>query len=67
MNDTTDLKVCLARVEEHMKSIDKSLKSFVTKDQFAPVKVIAYGLAGTSLIFMLNQILGLISTAKAMF
>lgn len=55
----------LTRMETQMAAIAVSLSTFVSQHQFAPVKLIAYGLAGgvltTFLGAVLAKLLGIIS------
>lgn len=55
--DDIDEKVLLARMDERTKNIEKSLKEFVRRDEFMPVKLIAFGLIGASTIALLSAVL----------
>jgi hypothetical protein len=40
-------EVDIATLKEWMRTVNKQIKTFVTKSEFGPVKMIAYGLAIT--------------------
>ena len=54
-----DIKTSLGEIREEMKE-DK--KDMVSKTEFAPVKIIVYGLVGTILTSVLGALLALIIT-----
>jgi hypothetical protein len=48
----------IATLEANYLSIMKAIESFVTQDQFLPVKLIAYGLAAIVLTSVLVSVIG---------
>jgi hypothetical protein len=40
-----EIEVDIARLQEWMRSVNEQIKTFVTKSEFGPVRLIAYGLA----------------------
>ena len=54
-----DIKTSLVEIREEMKEDKKGL---VSKTEFAPVKIIVYGLVGTILTSVLGALLALIIT-----
>ncbi len=40
-------RMLLARLDERTQNIEDKLETFVTKESFIPVRIIAYGLIGT--------------------
>lgn len=66
--ESTDVR--LARIEESMKSMGEKLdtvvrafgeeSAFVTKDAFAPVRMIAFGLVGLVMIGFVGAVVALI-------
>lgn len=55
--DVVELRVVVARLETVVERLEDGLLKFVTKDQFLPVKLIAYGIAGGTLFAVLTAIL----------
>ena len=47
-----------------IENINDKLKTFITKDEFAPVKIIAYGLAGSILMGVVGALLSLVIYKK---
>jgi hypothetical protein len=48
-DDQHDYHAMLARIDERLKHLEKMIDDFVTQMEFAPVKMIAFGLAGIAL------------------
>jgi hypothetical protein len=48
--DLIDLRILVARLETVIEQLDKRVKGLVTQEEFRPVKLIAYGIAGTVLL-----------------
>jgi hypothetical protein len=44
-----DNHALLARIDERLKHVEKMVEIFVTQMEFAPVKMITFGLAGIAL------------------
>ena len=69
--DVEYIKSTMKRNFEDHKEIkeifERGLASKIGQSRFKPVEWIAYGLAGGVLMWALNQFLGLIETAKALF
>ncbi len=51
--ETVRLMVAVARLETVVGHLENGLVKFVTKDQFLPVKLIAYGIASGALVAVL--------------
>ena len=52
-----DTNTLLARIDERLKHLEKMVAYFVTQIEFAPVKMIAFGLAGLALASVLGALL----------
>ncbi len=52
-----DDKELLIRMDERLKNIEDSMDNLVRKDEFLPVKLIAFGLIGASTIGLLSAIM----------
>lgn len=67
MMDAED-KVLLARIDERttfiVNQVSELKKSYVTKEEFKPVRMIVYGLAGAVLLTFLYAIVNLVVTNK---
>tara|TARA_Y100000310_G_C20360120_1_gene658582 strand:+ start:389 stop:619 length:231 start_codon:yes stop_codon:yes gene_type:complete len=50
-------RMLLARLDERTQNIEDKLETFVTKESFHPVKLIAYGLIGTIALGVITAIL----------
>lgn len=55
--DSAALRETIARVDERTKYIVEALPNFVTKDEFSPVKAIAFGLVGLVCITVLGALI----------
>lgn len=51
-------------VKATLENINEKIKTFVTHDEFAPVKIIAYGIAGSILMGAMGVIVSLIFVKK---
>lgn len=56
----SDMSVAVARINESVSHIDKSINDLVTKDRFAPVAYIAYGLAGGVLTTFIGAVTAMV-------
>lgn len=50
----------LARMDERLKTVEALVKTLVTRPEFSPVKLIAYGLVASVLIAVLSAVIGLV-------
>lgn len=50
----------LVRIDERTKNWEATLETFVTKNEFLPVKLIVYGFAGLILLSVMGGILTLV-------
>lgn len=50
----------LARMDERLKTVEALVKTLVTRLEFSPVKLIAYGLVASVLIAVLSAVIGLV-------
>ncbi|MGL4457917.1 MAG: hypothetical protein ACRCUB_05895 [Plesiomonas shigelloides] len=55
--DIQDLSTNVALLQEQVKNLQATVKELVTRVEFTPVKLIAFGLAGTILSSVLMAIL----------
>ena len=56
MNDD-DTNSLLARIDERLKHVEKMVAYFVTQIEFAPVKMIAFGLAAIAMASVLAALI----------
>ncbi|BCP56333.1 hypothetical protein K32_49500 [Kaistia sp. 32K] len=47
----------VVRMQEQISGLQRTVEAFVTKSEFAPVKLIVYGLAGGALTAVLSAVL----------
>lgn len=67
-NDIKYIKESNARIEQaHKEALVHIEKSKVSKQRFDPVEKITYALSGGVLIWVMNQLLNMITTVKALF
>lgn len=56
----TSDEVTIGRLDERLKAIENTMRSLVTRPEFNPVKMIAYGFAGSILMTVVGAVLSLI-------
>ena len=69
-NNLTETKVLLARIDERTKNLEKELKEisekldkdYVSRDEFAPIKKIVYGMVGVILLAAVVAMVNLVIT-----
>ena len=69
-NNFTETKVLLARIDERTKNLEKELKEisekldkdYVSRDEFAPIKKIVYGMVGVILLAAVVAMVNLVIT-----
>jgi len=69
-NNFTETKVLLARIDERTKNLEKELKEisekldkdYVSRDEFAPIKKIVYGMVGVILLAAAVAMVNLVIT-----
>jgi hypothetical protein len=51
-----DIELDVVTLKEWQRSVIEQIKTFVTRSEFGPVKMIAYGLAGTVMASVLTAV-----------
>lgn len=59
--EITDLKVEMSVLKSELRDMKEAIKSLITRPEFTPVKMLAYGMAGTilssALVALLSKVL----------
>lgn len=57
-----EILVKLTRLETELKNLTKKTETFVTKDEFAPIQRLVYGVVGVILVAVVGGIIALVVT-----
>lgn len=54
------IETCVAVLKEKVANIEEKISDFVTKDEFGPVKIIAFGLIGLMAVAVVAALMNMI-------